>query len=273
MKRFLDDVGNATALALIALAVGLLVVPLLASVVMSFDARSYLGPFPPKSFSTRWYVEFANNDFYLSGIKTSLVLAVIVAVVSTAVGVSAALVFDRYRFPGKELLLAFFLSPLVAPGVVVGFGLLMFFSLMGVFDGFPRLVGGHIIMTIPYTIRTTLAGLVGIKKSLTEAALSLGANERQAFWNITFPLAQTGMAAGAVFAFAVSMEDTSVSMFLTDAKTLTLPVAMISMMRANFDLSIAACSVLLTGMTFAIILILDRSFGLEKVIGQGMYRS
>jgi len=273
MKRLFDDLGNAASIVLIGAAVGLLVVPLLASLVMSFDARSYLGPFPPTSFSTRWYIEFATNGFYLSGIRTSLILAVIVAVVSTVVGVSAALVFDRYQFPGKELLLAFFLSPLVAPGVVIGFGLLMFFSLVGVLDGLTRLIGGHIIMTIPYTIRATLAGLVGIKKSLTEAALSLGANERQAFWSVTFPLAQTGMAAGAVFAFAVSMEDTSVSMFLTDAKTLTLPVAMISMMRANFDLSIAACTVLLTGMTFVIILILDRSFGLEKVIGQGMYRS
>ena len=68
--------------------------------------------------------------------------------------------------------------------------------------GSPALLGGHIIITAPYTIRTTLAGLVGISPSLTEAALSLGANERDAFWEITFPLARTGIIAGTVFAFA-----------------------------------------------------------------------
>ena len=75
---------------------------------------------------------------------------------------------------------------------MIGFSLLLFFALLGVFDGFARLLGGHVIITLPYTIRTTLAGLVGINRSLTEAALSLGANERQAFWEITFPLGQNG---------------------------------------------------------------------------------
>ena len=163
-------------------------------------------------------------------------------------------------------------SSLVVPGVVVGFALLLFFSFVGIFDGFTRLLGGHIIITVPYTIRTTLAGLVGIRPSLTEAALSLGATERKAFWDITFPLAKTGIVAGAVFAFAFSMDDVAVSMFLTDPTTYTLPVALISMMRANFDLSIAAAALLLISFTLVLILVLDRLVGLDKLIGQGIYR-
>ena len=121
---------------------------------------------------------------------------------------------DGCEFPGKAALEALFLSPLVVPAVVIGFALLLFFALLGVFDGFTRLLGGHIIITLPYTVRTTLAGLVGIRKTLTEAAMSLGANERRAFWDVTFPLARTGMVAGAVFAFAFSMDDVAVSLFL-----------------------------------------------------------
>ena len=149
----------------------------------------------------------------------------------------------------------------------------MFFAALGIFDGFTRLLGGHLIITFPYTVRTTLAGLVGIRKSLTEAAMNLGATERQAFWDITFPLARTGIVAGSVFAFAFSMDDVAVSFFLTSPDTYTLPVAMISMMRTNFDLTIAAAAVILMIFTFCLILILDWVIGLDKLIGKGVYRS
>ncbi len=221
----------------------------------------------------RWYEKFFTDAYFLNGLKTSVILASIAALVSTLVGVTAALVLDRYEFPGKEALAAFFLSPLIVPAVVIGFALLLFFAMLGIFDGFPRLMGGHIIITIPYSVRTTLAGLVGIRKTMTEAALSLGANERQAFWEITFPLAKTGIVAGAVFAFAFSMDDVAVSMFLTDPKAYTLPVAMISSMRANFDMTISAAAVLLVVMTLVLLFVLDRVVGLDKLIGQGVYRA
>lgn len=250
-----------------------LVMPIIVSISMSFDSRTYLGTFPPPGLSLQWYERFFSDSYYLNGLKTSVILATIAACVSTAVGVTAALVLDRYSFPGKDALAALFLSPLVVPAVVIGFALLLFFARFGIFDGFPRLVGGHIIITIPYTVRTTLAGLVGIRRTLTEAALSLGANERAAFWEITFPLAKTGIVTGAVFAFAFSMDDVAVSLFLTDPNSYTLPVAMISMMRANFDMTISAAAVLLVLMTLALLVLLDRVVGLDKLIGQGIYRA
>ena len=105
------------------------------------------------------------------------------------------------------------------------------------------------------------------------AALVLGANERQAFWNITVPLIRTGIVTGAVFAFAISMDDVAVSMFLTDPTTYTLPVALVANMRASFDLTIAAAAVLLTGITTILILILERMVGLDRILGQGLFRS
>ena len=141
----------------------------------------------------------------------------------------------------------------MVPPVVIGFALLLFLSQMGLFNGFARLLCGHIIITVPYTIRATLAGISGIDRSLTEAALILGANERRAFWDITLPLARTGIVSGAIFAFAVSMDDVAVSIMLTDAQTYTLPIALISSMRANFDLTIAAASLMLMVMTLVLI--------------------
>ena len=273
IHRHIDNFGAWAILFAILITVVFLFAPIIVSILMSFDARSYLGRFPPTEFSFQWYARFFSDTYYLTGLRTSLLIATIAATVSTCAGVCAAIVLDRYDFPGKQALETVFLSPLVIPAVVIGFALLLFFALIGVFQGYPRLLAGHIIITFPYTVRTTLAGLTGIRRTLTEAAMTLGANERQAFWDVTFPLARTGMVAGAVFAFAFSMDDVAVSLFLTSPTTYTLPVAMVSMMRTNFDLTIAAASVVLMLFTIGLIIILDWIVGLERLIGGGVYRS
>jgi putative spermidine/putrescine transport system permease protein len=254
--------------------VGLLfvVAPLLVTISLSFDARDYLGPFPPEGFSLRWYASFFSNAYYLHGLLTSLIVSGCSSLLAVVSGVSAAVVLSRSDFIGKNFLSVFFLSPLVVPGVVIGFALLILFSRLGLIEGIIKLVLGHLLITVPYCLRATLTGLSGIKRSIIEAALSLGANEHQAFWDVTLPLAKTSIVAGAVFGFAFSMDDVAVSLFLVDAKNVTLSVAMMSMIRAHFDLTIAAAAVLLMGFTLALVLFLDKVVGLDKLLGRGMYR-
>ena len=272
MKRLADTVLDSLVVLIVFATAAFLLVPLLVATLMSFDSRQFLGRFPPPGLSLQWYAGFFSDAYYIKGLEASLVLAIGATALSTLVGVAAAFVLDRYDFLGKEPLSAFFLSPLVVPHVIIGFSLLLFFSTIGLYDAMTRLVLGHMIVTVPYVIRTTLASLVGIRKSFTEAALNLGANERRAFWKITVPLSKTGIAAGAVFAFAYSMDDVSVALFLTDAKFYTLPVAMTSMMRSQFDLRIAVAAVCLMFLTVGLIWLLDRIVGLDKVIGQGVYK-
>ncbi len=273
MKRRLDDIGLVLVVAISLMTLAYMVVPLIVALAMSFDARTYLGRFPPTDFSLQWYRDFFYSEYFLGGLKTSLILATLATIVSASAGIAAAMAFSQYEFKGKDVVSSLFLSPLMVPAVVVGFGLLMFFALMGIFDGFTRLLAGHVIITMPYTIRATLAGLTGIRPSLREAALTLGANERQAFWDITFPLAKTGIIAGCVFAFATSLDDVAVSLFLYDPDSYTLPIALISYMRASFDFTIAAAAVFLMGITLVLIVVLDKVVGLDKIIGQGIYRS
>jgi putative spermidine/putrescine transport system permease protein len=271
--RLVDDVLRLVGLVAIGTIICFLLAPIVVTAIMAFDSRAYLGPLPPPSLSLRWFSQFFSDDYFLRGLGTSAQLAVLSVTISACVGIATAFAVERMRFAGKEALVSLFLSPLVVPPVVTGFALLLFLSHLGVIDGFTRLLCGHIIITAPYTIRATLTGLAGIDRSLTEAALILGATERKAFWDVTFPLARTSIVSGAIFAFAVSMDDVAVSIMLTDAKTYTLPVALISSMRANFDLSIAAASVMLMTLTAILILILEKSVGLNRVIGQGVFRS
>jgi putative spermidine/putrescine transport system permease protein len=271
--RIVDNVFRVVGLIVIGTVICFLLTPIVVTAIMAFDSRAYLGPLPPPSLSLRWFARFFSDDYFLRGLGTSAQLALLSVTISVCVGVATAFAVERMTFRGKDALVTLFLSPLVVPPVVTGFALLLFLSHLGVIDGFTRLLCGHIIITAPYTIRATLTGLAGIDRSLTEAALILGATERKAFWDVTFPLARTSIVSGAIFAFAVSMDDVAVSIMLTDAKTYTLPVALISSMRANFDLSIAAASVMLMALTALLILILEKSVGLNRVIGQGVFRS
>ena len=271
--RWLDDGFRWLGLVMIGIVICFLLTPILVTILMAFDSRAYLGPLPPPSLSFRWFAQFFSDDYFLRGLATSLELVTVSVAVSVCIGLATAVALERYRFVGKEALVSFFLSPLLVPPVVVGFALLLFLARLGLVNGFLRLLAGHIIITAPYTIRATLTGLTGIDRTLTEAALILGATERHAFWEITFPLARASILSGAIFAFAVSMDDVSVSIMLTDAHTYTLPVALISSMRANFDLSIAAASVMLMLVTLVLIIILEKFVGLNRVIGQGVFRS
>jgi len=272
-QRVVDDVAGLTVAGMIVATVLLLLLPLAMTLSMSFDARDYLGPFPPSELSWRWYEKFFSDPYLVKGLKTSLQLASLTALIATALGVSAAVALDR--LPGRlgELAISLFLSPLIVPGVVIGFTLLLFYSRVSLDDTFLRLLGGHVLITFPYAIRTVLAALGGIRPSFREVAQSLGASPTRAFWTVTFPLARTGIAAGAIFAFVFSLDDVAVSIFLSGPDRYTLPVALVSMLHANFDLTIAAVAVLIMGASIALMFMLDWVAGLDRVIGAGYYKA
>jgi len=270
-KRLADALFEAAYLSLITVFIAFSVIPVIVAVVLSFDARSFIGPFPPKQFSLRWYESFLADSYYHEGLVNSLILATVATLVATLAGTLAAIALSRATFNGRAALQAALLSPLVVPNVVLGFGMLIFASRLGIIDGMTRLIMGHVLITFPYVMRTTAASLVGIKASYYEAALSLGAKPWKALAQVTLPLARTGILAGAVFGFVTSFDDVGVSLFLTDAFTFTLPVAILAQMRANLDLTIAALSVVFIVATALLIVLLDRLAGLDAIVGRGVY--
>ncbi|MGO7583563.1 ABC transporter permease [Rhizobium ruizarguesonis] len=268
-----DRIAGSLAYGVIGLGLAFLAIPLVITCVMAFDARTYLGPMPPPALSLHWFERLVSQADILASLRTSLILAVLTTVLSVTIGTAAAVGLARGNFPGKAALTSAFLSPLIVPPVVIGFGLLLFLSKAGITNGMARLLLGHVIVTLPYCIRTSLASLLGSNQRLTEAAMVLGATERQAFWTITLPLMRTGVVTGAIFAFAISMDDVSISLFLSDPSATTLPVTLVSNMRAAFDLTIAAAAVVLIAVTALLIVVLDRVVGFDTVVGQGLFRS
>lgn len=269
MKRALDDVLAIVMYLSMILVLLFLLLPMIVVVVMSFDARSFMGAFPPEEFSLHWYSGLLVDEYYKGAAKTSLQIAFLASGISTVAGVLAAVAVHSSTARWAVVMEAILLSPLIVPAVIIGFALLLFSSMLGIVDGFVRLLAGHIVITLPYIVRTSLASLGGLRRSTTEAALSLGANERKVFFQITLPLIRTGVIAGAIFAFAFSMDDVAVSLFLTSPQDVTLPVAMTSMMRSAFDLKIAAVAVILSLVTGAMLFILDWTVGIQRAVGIG----
>lgn len=257
--------------AFFAVSIFLLVGPIVMTLLMSFDSREYLWPFPPTSFSTQWYENFFSSRLYMNSALNSLIIGAIAATAATAIGLFAALAFSRGDFRGKAAVEALIVSPVIVPGVIIGFSLLLFFSSIGYYDGLSRLVLAHVLISLPFTFRILHGALSGIPHSLTEAALNLGATERQAFRDVTLPLVRSGIVSSYLFALALSLDEVAVSIFLVDPRSMTLPITLLANMRNQFDLTIAAASGVLILFTVVVIVVADRLVGLDRVIGQGVY--
>ncbi len=258
---------------LLASSILFLVLPVVVLIVLSFDAREYIGSFPPTEFSLRWYRSFLDNPAYIDGLVTSVQLSLISTLCATVAGTMAGIALSEIRGKGAGAFETLFLAPKFVPTVMIGFSILGFAAMIGLYDAFTRLIAAHIIITIPFVIRSTLASLVGVRKNLLEAAMSLGASPHRAFYDVSIPLARTGIFAGALMAFVLSFDEVAVSLFLSDAFTQTLPVALVAEMRANLNLTVAAVGATLCLITILVVAILDLTVGLDSIVGQGVYRA
>ena len=128
--------------------IALLLVPLGAIVATSFTTLSYV-TFPPQGFTLRWYGEALGKQEFLDSFVLSLGIALVTAVLATALGAPVAVALVRYRFPGRDLVNAFFMSPLILPTVVIGIALLQFYNKVRIGSTAGSLVLGHVIVTTP----------------------------------------------------------------------------------------------------------------------------
>lgn len=237
--------------------------PLAVIVSLSFTAGEYLA-FPPRGFSLRWYGALLHDRSYVDAIRTSFLVAAGAALAAVALGVPAALGLVRGRYPGRAPLMIFFSSPLVLPQVVIGAAMLAFLSAAGLVRTAPGLLVAHVVIVLPYVIRTVTATLGGFDRSLEDAAQDLGASQPVAFWSVTLPLIKQGVIAGGLFAFIISWINVEVSMFLTSARLETIPVKLFNYVQYNVDPLIAAVSALTIYLALVIIILIDAAIGLER---------
>jgi len=234
--------------------------------------RQEIPSFPPEGYSLRWFEAIWGNDRFVSGFLLSLELAVIATSIGLLLGLPAALCLARFGFRGHELMSSLLLLPLVVPGIVLGIALYVFHVEAEIATGLPLvgslggLIGGHVLIVIPWTVRLVSASLAGLDRSIEEAAQSLGADRLTTFRRVTLPAIRPGVVAAALFGFVTSFGNLEMSLFLVGPGRTTLPIAIIQYLEWKIDPTIAAVSVVQIALIAAAMLVTDRYVKLSRIL-------
>lgn len=230
--------------AIAAAVLGFLVLPVLVILPLSFSAGSFL-TFPLPGLSLRWYEElFASGPWQLS-FRNSMIVASATTALATFLGTLAALGLSRADFPGKALVMAVVISPMVVPIVIVGVGVYFFYAPLGLTGSLLGLTLAHTVLAVPFVVITVSATLAGFDHNLVRAAASLGAPPVTVFRRVVLPTIAPGVVSGAIFAFVVSFDEVVIALFLTGPGERTLPRQMFVGIRENISPVIAAAATLL----------------------------
>jgi spermidine/putrescine transport system permease protein len=201
-----------------------LMLPIFVMILYSFNqAPNVRVTFNWNGFTTEWYRNAFALDDLTNALKTSILLALASTVVATILGTLIALALVRYRFRGRTAGDIVMFMSISAPEIVVGASLLTLFVGASFSRGFVTLLIAHVMFSIAFVTITVRARLAGFDRSLEEAAQDLFATPWVTFYKVTLPIIWPGVLAGALLAFALSIDDFVISNFV-NGTTLTFPL-------------------------------------------------
>lgn len=245
--------------------VAFLMLPIVITVAASFTA-SPVYTLPPPEWSFRWYASLQNRSGLWDAVVLSLNLALISTLVSLVLGTLASIAVTRGNFRGREAISTFAVSPLMMPGLVVGVALLQFFREIGLRDAYTSLLLGHVVITLPFVMRTLLASMAAFDFSMIDAARTLGLSYSRAILKVLVPNLAPAYLTSGLFAFLASMDNYPISIFLTDARNKTLPIKMLQYLEEQPDPSLAAMSSGLILLAIIVLVFGARTVGLNRMI-------
>jgi putative spermidine/putrescine transport system permease protein len=151
------------------------------------------------------------------------------------------------------------------PGLVLGIAMLQAMRELGLRDAWFSLLIAHVVITMPFIMRTVLASLSLFDFAMVDAARTLGCSYPLAIWRVLVPNILPGFVSGALFAFIASFDNYPVSMFLVDVRTKTLPIQLLNYLEISPDPTLAAVSTLLILLTIFVLFLCDRMVGLRRM--------
>lgn len=249
-------------------AIAFLVFPVILTIVVSFNGSQFI-EFPPKSFSLAWYGNIAKIHKIGESTLLSLLIASLAGILTLAMAIPAALAIARHSFPGKGAIVAFLLSPVAVPMIAIGIAILQFFVWTGLPFNWMTLLVGHMVLVSAYPVRTIVASLTLSNPSLEEAAASLGAGRWTVFRTITLPQLTPGLISGFLFAFLISFDNYPISIFLVRSGLTTMPIEVFNYISQQLDPTPAAFSTIYIIIVSAIIVFVERRFGVISLSVRG----
>ena len=237
----------------VALVFAFLVFPVFVVAPVSFSSAKYL-QFPPPGWSLQWYQNYLDRPGWVPATFLSIRVALVTALLATVLGTAASLALVRGRFPGRNAINSFLVSPLVVPGIIVAIGVYFVYAQARLVGNPLGLALAHTALALPFVVTNVSATLHGFDERLEYAAMNLGANRWQTFRRITLPIIRPGVFAGALFAFITSFDELIVALFVSGSGAVTLPRKMWDSLRQEIDPTIAAVSTVLITLSVVILL-------------------
>jgi putative spermidine/putrescine transport system permease protein len=260
-QRLLGVGGTLAVLAIL----GFLVLPAVVVTMAAFNDRALLS-FPPQGLSLRWFAKaIAYEDFH-QGLWNGLIVTIWSSTISLVVGAAFAFAIDRYEFRFKAAIEGVLVSPLFVPHFTVGLGFLILATEVRMANTYAIVVICHVVLVLPFVLRSVYVSLRNLDQRLELAAASLGAPPQRVLATVTLPLLLPGLFSGWLFAAILSFNEFTASLFVTSQRTQTLPVAMYNYVREYADPSMAALSVMYIVATAALLTFANAFLGLGKVL-------
>ena len=260
MARF----GSALCWTALVLVLAFLLAPILIVIAVSFSPSAIFA-FPPEGFSLRWYEAVARTDLLVSSVWLSVQIAFLSTCISLLLGTLCSIAVVRGYIPAGTAVATFMASPLMLPGLVFGIAFLQTARTLGLWDSYTTLLIAHVVITMPFVMRTVLASLSLFDFTMVDAARMLGCSYPAALWKVLVPNILPGFVSGALFAFIASFDNYPVSIFLVDVRTKTLPIQLLNQLEMSPDPTVAAASALLILATIVALFVCDRLVGLRRM--------
>jgi putative spermidine/putrescine transport system permease protein len=239
--------------------------PLLVTVAISFETTTFVS-FPPRGFTLGWYGRVLADAEFRQSLAFSTLLALSATAGAMLLGVPAAFALARHDFPGRSAAASALLSPLIFPVLITGVALLQLFATLNASSTALNMLIAHVLVTMPYVVRTVSGSLLLADTALEDAARTLGAGRWTVFRRITVPQIAPGLAAGGLFAFMISFDNFPISLWLADAQHNPIPLLVFQRIANVFDPSIAAISTLMIVLSMGIVVAMERAIGLRRAV-------
>ena len=237
--------------------VALLYLPIGVLVLFSLNSNTTLS-FPLQGLTFDWYRKLLTADAVLNSARNSVEVAAGSSLVATLLGTAVALLFLRFQFRGKNLLVALSMLPLIVPYIVLAVALLLLFSALHIERSLWTVAAAHAVVGLPYAFLIIISRLAGFDPSLEEAAMDLGATYFTTLRRIVLPMIAPAMVSAWLTAFTVSFDEFALALFLAGTEP-TFPVYLYSQLRfANRLPIMIALAVLMMIGSLTLVLVADR---------------
>lgn len=231
----------------------LIYLPIAVVVVYSFNGSKISSVW--SGLSLEWYRQLFDDVDMFVALKNSLVLATLSSVLSGIIGTLGAVGIRRSKIRAENSVEYLTMLPIMIPEIILGMLFMAFFSMLGMPFGMGTLVIAHSTFCIPYIYTVVKGRLSGIDINVQEAARDLGAKEYQVILNIVLPQLMPAVISGMLLAFAMSLDDVIISIFVTGVNTNTLPIKIYSQLKTGVTPEINALCTLMLLVTIVILLL------------------